>query len=429
VSDEGDVRTIPRLDAGATAALVAVAVGLATGTPLMLFLAVAGVAYAAYGYLPTAPEATVELEREVGDRSPVPGDDVTVTLTVRNTGERTLPDLRIVDGVPDDLAVTEGSPRLCTALRPGEETTVAYAVGARRGTHEFGATTVLVRSVSGTAERAVERTAPGEIRCRTVLTEMPVDDQTIQYTGRVTTDTAGGGIEFHSTRSYRPGDPMSRIDWNRLARTGELTTVEYREERAVTVVVVVDARPQAAVARESDAPDAVDLNAYAAHRAATALLEAGNRVGVSVFGRRDDWLDPGAGDAHERRVGETIGAASDRADRDAALFGGGGAARSDGGGRLRTLRENLPGNAQVLVVSAATDEFPVGVARELGVHGHAVTLLSPDVTGGRGLGGRLARLDRAVTLSRVRSAGARAIDWEPSEPLSLSIAQAMEGWE
>jgi len=432
-SDDDAVRTIPRLDAGVTAALVAVSAGLATNTPAMLFLAVGGVAYAAYGYLTVAPDPTVEIERQVGENSPVPGDDVAVTLTVRNDGDRTLPDLRIVDGVPDDLAVTEGSPRACTALRPGEETTVEYAVGARRGNHEFEPTTILCRSVSGTAERTVRQTAAGEVRCRTVLDTMAVDDQTIQYTGRVTTDTGGSGIEFHSTRAYRPGDPMNRIDWNRLARTGELTTVDYRRERAVTVVVVVDARPEAAVASAPDAPDAVDLNAYAAHRAAMALLEAGNRVGVSVFGRQSDWLEPGAGGAHERRVRESIGAAPAAAEGRSSLFRE--ETAFDGGRRIvgdddvRTLREGMPGNAQALVVSAATDDFPVDLATELGVHGHDVTVLSPDVTSGGSVGSRIAALDRTVTLSRVRDREARTIDWDPEEPLSLSIARATEGWQ
>ncbi len=432
MSDDG-VRRVPRLDAGVTAALVSVSVGLATDTPLLLFLAVAGVVYAAYGYLPTVPEPAVAVDREVSDRSPVPGDDVDVTLTVRNVGDRTLPDLRVIDGVPDDLAVTGGSPRVCTALRPGEETVVEYAVGARRGTHEFGTTTVLSRSVSGTGERATELSVDTELRCRTVLDAVPVGDQTIQYTGRKTTDVAGSGIEFHSTRAYQPGDPMSRIDWNRLARTGELTTVEYRQERAVTVVVVVDARPEAAVASAADEPDAVDLNAYAAHRAAMALLESGNRVGVSVFGRRGDWLEPGAGEAHERRVRESIAAAPATADhrttlrRDRPAVDGG---RQTAGqaSSFETLREGMPGNAQALVVSAATDSFPVDLSRELGVHGHDVTVLSPDVTGARSVGGRLAGLDRAVTLSRARNHGARTVDWDPEEPLSLAIARAVEGW-
>lgn len=433
MSDD-DVRRIPRLDAGVTAALVSVSAGLATNSPLMLFLAVAGVVYAAYGYLATVPDPAVEIERTVSDRSPVPGDDVDVTLTVRNAGDRTLPDLRVVDGVPDDLAVTEGSPRTCTALRPGEEAVVEYAVGARRGTHEFTETTVLCRNVSGTGERSVDVLEETELRCRTALDAVPVGDQTIHYTGRVTTDAAGSGIEFHSTRAYQPGDPMNRIDWNRLARTGELTTVDYRQERSVTVVVVVDARPDAALAAAADEPDAVDLNAYAAHRAAMSLLEDGNRVGVSVFGRRDDWLEPGAGEAHERRVRESIAAAPEAAGRRSTLHRerrapDGGRRRGSGqGSSFRTLREGMPSDAQALVVSGATDSFPVDLARELGVHGHDVTVLSPDVTGTQTVGGRLAGLDRSATLSAARDRGARTVDWDPSEPLSLSIARALEGW-
>jgi uncharacterized protein (DUF58 family) len=431
---DAPVRGVDRLGVGVTAATAAIAVGLATSTPTMLLLAVAGVAYSAYGYLTDVPVPEVALDRTVESTSPVPGDDVAVTLAVENVGDDVLPDLRVVDGVPDDLPVTNGSPRCCTALRPGESTTVEYTVAARRGVHEFGATSLRSRSVSGTDELVTSATVPDDLRCRTALDEMPVTDQTIQYTGRVTTEDAGSGIEFHSTRNYRPGDPMNRIDWNRLARTGELTTIEYRQERAVTVVLVVDARKSAAVAPRPDAPDAVDLNAYAAERAALSLLDAGNRVGITVTGSGGDWLEPGAGEAHERRVRETVQGAPETGDHRSSLHRTGTHDRfrhdveSDGGMRFQRLREQLPDDAQVLLVSAATDDMPRRLTETLQVHGHSVTLLAPDVTGDDTLGGRYASLQRATTLTSVRRLGARVVDWSPADPLELAVARAVGRW-
>jgi len=62
--------------------------------------------------------------------------------------------------------------------------------------------------------------------------DLPLRGLTTKYHGRVPTDVGGAGVEFHATREYRRGDPVKRIDWNRRARTGELATLELREERA-----------------------------------------------------------------------------------------------------------------------------------------------------------------------------------------------------
>jgi len=157
-----------------------------------------------------------------------------------------------------------GSPRLGTALRSGETVSYEYAVEARRGEHPFEPVHVVTRNLAGTAERerTVSSTGPAAIRCVPALerveTAVPVRTQQTRLTGRVSTDVGGEGTEFYATRTYRPGDPLRRIDWNRRARTGDLATLEFREERAVTVVLVVDASSGAAVGPDPRGDDVVD---------------------------------------------------------------------------------------------------------------------------------------------------------------------------
>ncbi len=50
----------------------------------------------------------------------------------------------------------------------------------------------------------------------------------------------GQGMEFEEVRAYVPGDDVRHIDWNVTARTGEPFVKVYREERQVTVLLVVD---------------------------------------------------------------------------------------------------------------------------------------------------------------------------------------------
>jgi uncharacterized protein (DUF58 family) len=50
----------------------------------------------------------------------------------------------------------------------------------------------------------------------------------------------GRGMEFEEVREYQPGDDVRDIDWNVSARFGHPFVKVYREERELTVMLVVD---------------------------------------------------------------------------------------------------------------------------------------------------------------------------------------------
>jgi len=296
---------------GAVAVGSLVALGLLFASPLLLAATVVPLSYVAYGSLSSAPtEAAVAVERRFGHSTPAPGEWVQVELTVTNTSDATLPDLRVVDGVPEELSVVSGSPRRALALRPGESATVAYDVVARRGEFAFADPLVRLRPLSG-AETVTERVAAaGETELSAVnpVRETPDRHSTLLRAGTHPTDSGGEGLEFRSTRAYRPGDPKNRIHWRRFAKTGELTTVSYREERAVRTVLVVDARAVGHVTPEPGLPTATERCAYAAERVYEALVGADVVTSVTALGLDGDaevpvgdgglpWVDGEADDA------------------------------------------------------------------------------------------------------------------------------------
>jgi len=405
-------------------AFVAAGIGILLGQPVTLLLSAVGVGYAAFAQPRTAPEATVALDRRLSETDPDPDDDVTVTLTVTNVGDQTLPDVRLVDGVPDALGVVDGSPRRAVTLRPGDTTTLTYDVEASRGVHEWGETTVLTRNWSGTAERESGVTAPGNIRCIPSLAQdhedFPLRKQTVEHAGRVTTDTGGAGIEFHATREYQHGDPMHRIDWKRTAKTGEFTTIQFREERAATVALVVDTRRDAYVS-DTDGVSAVEHSIRGARTVGPALMGAGNSVGVAAFGPIWTWLTPSLGRDHRARLRETLAT-------------GEGFGPLPSGDRylprqtIRRLRNHLPGDAQVIFFSPVADDYLVTTLRRIEAYGHDVTLVSPDVTDTDTHGGLVATMERSERLRAVRRAGIRVVDWDPDTPLRLALQDAVRGW-
>ena len=50
----------------------------------------------------------------------------------------------------------------------------------------------------------------------------------------------GRGMEFEDVRAYQPGDEVRTIDWNVTARTGQPFVKTFREERELTVMLMVD---------------------------------------------------------------------------------------------------------------------------------------------------------------------------------------------
>lgn len=50
----------------------------------------------------------------------------------------------------------------------------------------------------------------------------------------------GSGMEFEEVRQYVPGDDVRRIDWNVTARSEEPYVKQFREERELTLMLVLD---------------------------------------------------------------------------------------------------------------------------------------------------------------------------------------------
>lgn len=406
-------------------AMLCLGAGVLGESPALLLSGVVGVGYGAYARSVSLPAASLSVERSVSDATPDPGESVEVTVTVCNEGARTLPDVRVVDGVPGALAVVEGTPRGAAPLRPGDEFTVTYAVSARRGRHEFDPTLVLVSDLTGGIEAEHRIRAEATITCvprlRATETPVPLRDHVTQFTGTIPTSTGGDGVEFFATREYRPGDPVHRVDWNRRARTGEFATLEFREERMATVVLVVDAREAARVAPNADEPTAADRSVDAAGRLFARLFEAGNKVGVAALGDTDCWLPPGAGRDHRTGARELL-----------AVHPAFDPVSPGEGSPLpiweRWLRRRLTGDAQLLFVSPLVDPDAARVARQFHAYGYPVTVISPDASAGRTSGHRLSAIARKLRITGLREAGVRVVDWSWDEPLGVALATDDGRW-
>ncbi|MFB6078685.1 MAG: DUF58 domain-containing protein [Halarchaeum sp.] len=402
--------------------LVAVAAGVLAARPDVLLVGVVGAAYAAYPHLWPAPTPAFDVERTLSPADPAPGGTVEVTVTVTNASGDHHPDVRFVDGVPPMLSVSSGSPRHASALRPGESATFSYAVTAERGTYGFEPVTVVARDVSGAREVEGEASAETTLSVVADAAESPSWSPTDERVGRSLADRGGDGVEFHSVRDYRPDDPLSRVDWRRYARSRTLSTVEYRPERASSVVFCVDARPCAYRAREPGEQHAVAHAVAAADRLLTSLAGTPAAVGAAALGAETARIEPGRGRAHATRVRRRLAT-------DSAFSAYPPAASSvDLEARVRRLRAGLNGETHVVWLTPLADRDAVEAALALRRDGHAVTVVSPDVTASGSRGARLAAARRDEHVRTLREGDVPVVDWNPDEPVERAVARASGRW-
>jgi uncharacterized repeat protein (TIGR01451 family) len=421
----GESRPTGRWRGVSAVALACVGIGALAGRPAVALAGVVGVGFAAYARSLTLPPSPVAVERSVATARPAPGEPVEVTVTVRNEGDRPLADVRVIDGVPAALSVADGSPRHGTTLRAGEATAFSYIVAARRGVHEFGPALVVGRDLAGSTEATWRTPAPATptLTCvpplRTLATTVPLRERTSAFVGQVETPRGGEGVEFAATREYRPGDAPSRIDWNRRARTGELTTVEYREERAATVLCLVDARREAYVAPTPNEPHAVDRSVDAAGGLFATLTAAGDRVGVAALSPTPCWLAPDAGADHRTAARELLATHPALSPRPTER-------RTNLHRARERLRGRLSTGAQVLFLTPLVDDAASQFARQLDADGYPVTVVSPDPTAGRTPGTLLARVARTLRIADLRTAGVPVVDWPAGDAVDAALARYAE---
>ncbi|MFC7154373.1 DUF58 domain-containing protein [Halomarina halobia] len=424
----------PRFRGALAGALFLAGVGFATASPPIVLAAVIPLAFVLYDTAVGVPDGTVALSRSFDAAEAAPGDLVTVTLAVEHVGRRPLPDVRVVDGVPDGLAVAEGSPRGGLSLRPGDRTTIEYAVRARTGAFTFGPATVRLRSVSaGTrVTDSVAVSGDAALRLDPRAAAVPLDPRTRSLAGSLTGRATGDGTDFHSARAYRPGDPLSRIDWRHFARHGELATLEFDEPRATRVVLVVDDRAAGRAIASPGGPSGVERCVHAAARIAATVRRSDARLGLAVISPPDAggvaWVPPSSGRGAAATIDAALAAIPDGEPSDAAgvvsLSAGPASTDPSVGERVDRLARHLPSDARVIAVSPLLDDGATTLCERLHRHGHPTTVVSPDVVSGTSPGRRVARHRRTLRVGALRARGCTVVVWPAAGSLELAFATA-----
>ncbi|MDH5020240.1 DUF58 domain-containing protein [Halobacterium rubrum] len=434
------VTRTPRWQTTSVAALLLVAVGFLFAAPLVVAGAVVPVAFAAYDALSSVPAgAELRATRDIDPPAASPGDHVTVTLSVTNTGDATVPDLRVVDGVPGELAVVDGTPRLATPLRAGATATTTYDVVAKRGAHEFDTPVASGRSFAGSDRATVTLDPDGDASLEGLRAiDSPPTHTPIHRAGTQPTDQGGPGLEFYRTREYQHGDPLDRLNWRQYAKTGELATVEFREEHATRTVLVVDARTPTRVSPSPGHPTATELDAYVGARLHSALTAMDVETILTAVGLPDGAVSTPTPDALPWAATDTPADAADVLDAAEAVATQNRAVTSTDPQPPEedvfdismpaagdALRRRLPPRAEVVVVSPLLDDWALELVGGLQPYGYPVTVVSPDVTHSTTSAGSVLSLHRSLRRKLLADAGHSVVDWHPDTPVDTTLERSL----
>jgi uncharacterized protein (DUF58 family) len=137
-----------------------------------------------------------------------------------------------------------------------------------------------------------------KVRRIQIVTSAMVSDL---FAGQYHSAFKGLGIEFEEVREYQPGDDVRTIDWNVTARTGRPFVKRYREERELTVFLLVDvsASQQFGTHQQLKSELVAELGATLAFSA----IQNNDKVGLILFTDRIERFVPAdKGTRHVLRV-------------------------------------------------------------------------------------------------------------------------------
>jgi len=148
----------------------------------------------------------------------------------------------------------------------------------------------------------------------------------------------GPGIEFDEVREYVEGDDTRLIDWNVSSRFGQVYTKTFREEREMTLFLVLDISTSLHYGSRTRSMREIALIASAL--LTLAAVENNDKVGGALFAEGiESWVSPAKGRSHAMRLLQEIVATEPKRDG------------SGLGTALRAVSESLKRRGIVVIIS------------------------------------------------------------------------------
>jgi len=396
------------------------------GSPPVALAAVPVALYLAFVMLGSQPHLDVVATRLLPSGQVYEGERVTVTLRVKNEGPQV--DLEVIDEVPAEISISEGSNHVFAVLEEGECRDFAYTFSPGSfGTYTFGP--VKIRSSDMASARYEEMVSESYDSLR-VYPEVKYlkrielrQTRPRNWPGETSVRRPGQGLEFYGIGEYHSGDPLRRVNWKASARASRLMLNQYMNEAGGETVLVLDLRSTSRIGTPPNT--CADFSVRAAAALSYRLLRNRNRVGLLAVGQRIIKVPPGFGRRQFERI--LVGLISTDVGVDA--------------WNLELVPYYLSlfysRMVQLVLISPLVDGSPTYMVSELARRGYEVLVISPsplemdypEEGNPRAIriARELAKMERDAKISSLRKC-AKVIDWNPKLPLEDSFEGLRESW-
>uniref|UniRef100_A0A7J3X7T5 DUF58 domain-containing protein n=1 Tax=Thermofilum pendens TaxID=2269 RepID=A0A7J3X7T5_THEPE len=322
---------------------------------------------ASLSYEPPQP-GEVEARRVVARARLMEGDEVEVSILVRNRSSRVLL-LGVSEALAAPLEVVGGSPRGVFALRPGEEGRVAYRVRCgKRGHYKLGPALVEAYDPFLTRRCELLRVEPDEVA---VFPRVPRGRRlgvrarfTAPHPGEVASRQPGEGGDFLEVREA-PEPVLRRVNWRASAKHQRWMVNTFEGERRTNVLVVLDVGGERLLGKKVE--EYVDALVGVAASVICSLINSGNSVSLLVVGNYRDWVRPGVGKRHMLRLLSSLADVRYTARRQIVSY------------REVFRRVSLlisPARSSVVVISSFTEGDALEIVSEAEAAGYAVLCIA-----------------------------------------------------
>ncbi len=402
--------------------VVLMLVGLLTLQGRLVAFSIPFVLYMVVSLLYSPERAVLYGRRTLSRTRTHPGDEVEVTLEVHNSGPP-LDEVKIEDVVPPGMEIVRGATGVITALDAGDIARLEYTVRTARGHFPFDTVRVTAQDRLGLLKKEIRVSAPADLLVyprAAPIKRLPIRPRrTLIYAGQIPARLGGQGIQFFDVREYQPGDALRHINWRASARRPDsVFSNEYEEERTTDVGLILDARKSS-----NTNTSLFEHSVQAAASLAKGFLDAGDRVGLLIYGQTLDWTFPGYGKYQWQKI---ITALAYVTEGESQVFE-----------KLDSLPTRLfPARSQIILISPLLPEDVPHLIR-IRARGYSLLVLCPDPIsfeiekrssgktpqpkGIRELAERIARIERRLLFKRLEQAGIYAQAWDVRVPLSAAI--------
>lgn len=278
--------------------LLMAAVALANGACAAMALPLA--AWSLLGVSLGAPALELSAERQLSGAFVAAGDLVEVTLRITNTGPR-IESLELIDTIPPDAALVEGSSSWRGSLDEHGEAVLRYQLRPQRGVHAWTSLAACAETPFTAMRARAVLPCPARLivfpRPRALPKALFGSGAARAFAGLSKAFRQGSGSIFCGTREYAPGDPLRSLNWRAQALWGKEIVNVFEEERAIDAGIILDCRSEA-YPDEALFEEAVSV----AESLAEALMKGGNRVAFLCYGDAIQWTPSGTGKVHVTRI-------------------------------------------------------------------------------------------------------------------------------